>query len=129
MTKRGEIYRCEVCGNIIEVINEAKGELVCCGKPMKLLEEKTADSSTEKHAPFVKKEGDIYIIKIGENTNHPMEKSQKIQWIEIITQEGVMRRYLDAGDEPQAEFKILEEENIIAAREYCNIHGLWLNKY
>ncbi len=124
MTAKKQIYKCEICGNIVEVLHEGKGELVCCGQPMKLYEEKTADSSVEKHVPFIKWEGDRYIVRVGENTAHPMEENHYIEWIELIVDGVSHRRFLKPGDEPQAEFHI-PQGNEVSAREYCNVHGLW----
>lgn len=124
MTKLMEVYKCEVCGNIVEVLHEGAGELVCCGQPMKLLEEKTADTSVEKHVPFVIREDNKYIVRIGENALHPMEEKHYIEWIELIVDGAVYRKYLKPGDAPEAVFEV-PEGNEVLAREFCNIHGLW----
>ena len=126
MTERYEIYKCEICGNIVEVLHPGVGELVCCGQPMKLMEEQTADTSTEKHVPFLEKKDDKYVVRIGENTKHPMEEKHYIEMIEVMTDnDKVLRKYLSPGDEPEAVFDV---DNIVMAREYCNIHGLWSKK-
>jgi len=126
MTERYEIYKCEICGNIVEVLHPGVGELVCCGQPMKLMEEQTADTSTEKHVPFLEKKDDKYVVRIGENTKHPMEEKHYIEMIEVMTDDDkVLRKYLSPGDEPEAVFDV---DNIVIAREYCNIHGLWSKK-
>ena len=126
MTERYEIYKCEICGNIIEVLHAGAGELVCCGQPMKLMEEQTADTSTEKHVPFLEKKDDKYIIRIGENAKHPMEEKHYIEMIELMTDDDrILRKYLSPGDEPEAVFDV---DNITMAREYCSIHGLWSKK-
>ncbi len=126
MTERYEIYKCEICGNIIEVLHAGAGELVCCGQPMKLMEEQTADTSTEKHVPFLEKKDDKYIVRIGENAKHPMEEKHYIEMIEVMTDDDrILRKYLNPGDEPEAVFDV---DNITMAREYCNIHGLWSKK-
>ncbi len=123
-TKRGNVYKCEVCGNIVEVLHEGVGELVCCDQPMKLMEEKTADSSTEKHVPFVKREKDGYLVKVGENTAHPMEENHYIEWIELNVDGNVYIHYLKPGDKPEAFFNVPEGKEVFA-REYCTLHGLW----
>lgn len=126
MTKLGQIYKCEVCGNIIEIIHKGNGELVCCGQPMVLQVEKKEDEGQEKHVPIIKKNNQEILIKVG-NVPHPMETSHFIEWIEIITKSGkVYRKFLKPGDNPKTTFTINEE--IILVREYCNIHGLWSNK-
>jgi superoxide reductase len=125
MTKKSEIYKCEICGNIVEVTNAGIGKLVCCGQEMNLLEGSTADSTTEKHVPFIQKIEGGYKVKVGENINHPMNEKHYIQWIELITDNKVYRKFLTPDDEPQAIFKVDDNEKIISAREYCNIHGLW----
>ncbi|WP_022670370.1 desulfoferrodoxin [Hippea alviniae] len=127
MTKRLQVYKCEICGNIIEVLHEGADALVCCGQPMKLLEEKTADTSTEKHVPFIKREGNAYIVKVGENTAHPMEENHYIEWIELIVDGAVYRKFLKPGDAPEAVFEVSEGKEV-SAREYCNLHGLWEKK-
>ncbi len=127
MTKRMQVYKCEVCGNIVEVLHEGDGELICCGQPMKLLEEKTADSATEKHVPFITRESNKYIVRVGENALHPMEEKHYIEWIELIVDGVVHRRFLKPGDSPEAVFEIPEGKEVWA-REFCNIHGLWVKK-
>ncbi len=127
MTKRGQIYKCEVCGNIVEVIHEGPGELVCCDQPMVLLEEKTADTSTEKHVPFIKREDGKYVVVVGENALHPMEEKHYIEWIELTVDGVVYKKFLNPGDEPKAVFEVPEGKEV-SAREYCNVHGLWVKK-
>ena len=123
MTKKMEIYKCEICGNIVEVLHSGKGELVCCGKPMNLMQEKTEDSSIEKHVPFIIKEDKKITVKVGENTAHPMEEKHYIEWIELLVDGKSYRQFLNPGNKPEAEFLVEGKE--ISAREYCNIHGLW----
>lgn len=122
MTELRQIYKCPVCGNIIEVVHEAGGTLVCCGKPMVLLAENTVDAAVEKHIPVIEKVEGGVLVKIGE-VEHPMLEKHYIEWIEIHTEDKVYRKYLKPGDKPQAEFKV--DEEILYAREYCNVHGLW----
>lgn len=122
MTKRKEVYKCDKCGNIVEVLVEAGGTLVCCGEPMRLLQENTTDGATEKHVPVVEKTADGYRVTVGE-VEHPMTEAHYIQWIELITEDGVLRKYLTPEDKPVAEFKTDAKE--VYAREYCNLHGLW----
>ena len=126
MTKVREVYRCEVCGNIVEVLHAGVGELVCCGQPMKLMVEQTADTSVEKHVPFVEKKDGKVVVRVGENAKHPMEEKHYIEMIEVITNDDrILRKNLSPGDEPEAVFDV---EDITMAREYCNIHGLWSKK-
>ena len=122
MAEKLEIYKCEVCGNIVEVLHSGKGELVCCGQPMKLFKENTTDAAKEKHVPVVEKTGDGFKIKIG-SVAHPMEEKHYIEWIEIIADGKAYRQFLNPGDAPEAFFKI--DAKHVIAREYCNIHGLW----
>ncbi len=119
---KNEIYKCEVCGNIVEVLTVGGGELVCCQKPMILQKENTIDAVTEKHIPIIKQVDDKIIITVGE-TAHPMEDAHYIEWIELIADGKVYRQNLAPGNEPGAEF-CLSAENI-SARAYCNLHGLW----
>ena len=122
MTIQKQVYKCNVCGNIIEVLHAAKGQLVCCGQPMALLQEKTADVGLEKHMPVVETTDGGIKVKVG-STPHPMEKEHYIEWIEVLTDGGSYRRFLKPGGKPEAEFEISPQK--VVAREYCNIHGLW----
>ncbi len=122
MAERLQIYRCEICGNIVEVLHGGKGELVCCGQPMTLLEENTTDAAYEKHVPVVEKTESGYLVKVG-SVAHPMVEEHHIEWIELVADGVSYRRYLKAGDAPEAEFCIRADE--VYAREYCNLHGLW----
>jgi superoxide reductase len=123
MTKIREIYKCNICGNIVEVLHEGVGELVCCNESMELLEEKTEDSSVEKHVPYIEKTSDGVLVKVGQNQDHPMEEKHYIEWIQVIADGEAYRKFLKPGDKPQATFKI--SAGNISAREFCNIHGLW----
>lgn len=125
MTKRMEIYKCELCGNIVEVCNQGAGTLVCCGQNMVLKTESTADATTEKHVPYIEKTEKGYLVKVGQNTAHPMTAEHYIQWIELITDNKIYRKYLNPSEAPEALFILNEDEKVVAAREYCNIHGNW----
>jgi len=122
MTKRLQIYKCEICGNIVEVLHEGQGELVCCGQPMVLLSEKTEDQGNEKHVPVIERTERGVKVKVGAVT-HPMEENHYIEWIQVIADGRVYRKFLNPGDSPEAEFAITPEE--FEAREYCSVHGLW----
>jgi superoxide reductase len=122
MTKRLQIYKCEICGNIVEVIHEGAGELVCCGEPMKLLVENTVDAAKEKHVPVIEKTASGVKVKVG-SVAHPMEEKHYIEWIEIFADGKAYRQFLKPGDTPEAVFDI--KANKIEAREHCNLHGLW----
>lgn len=124
MTKNLEIYKCNHCGNIVEVLHGQGAPLVCCGEEMELLEEKTADTSVEKHVPFIEELEDGYKVRVGENQNHPMLDEHYIEWIELISGNNIYRRELKPNDQPEATFKVEKSDNVIA-REYCNVHGLW----
>ena len=123
MAKFRGIYKCEICGNIVEVLHEGVGALVCCGEEMKVMEEKTQDSSVEKHVPYIEKTGDKIFVKVGQNQDHPMEEKHYIEWIQIFADEKSYRQFLKPGDKPQAIFEIKADK--VTAREYCNVHGLW----
>jgi len=124
MTKQNEVYKCEICGNIVEVLHEASGELVCCGEPMKLLEEKTQDEGQEKHVPVIEKQGDGKIlVKVGE-VPHPMEENHYIEFIEVICDLGNFKYFLKPGDKPEALFYLGNTKDF-TVREFCNVHGLW----
>lgn len=122
MTKRLQIYKCELCGNIVEVLHEGGGELICCGQPMKLQEEKTEEQGKEKHLPVIEKTDKGIRVKVGAVT-HPMEENHYIEWIEVIADGSVYKKFLSPGDSPDADFFINPEK--VEAREYCSIHGLW----
>jgi superoxide reductase len=122
MTKRLQVYKCEICGNIVEVLHEGQGELVCCGEPMKLLVEGAVDAAKEKHVPVVEKTAGGIKVKVG-SVPHPMEEKHYIEWIEVIADGKAYRQFLKPGDVPEATFSIQADQ--ITAREYCNIHGLW----
>lgn len=122
MTEVLEVYKCEICGNIVEVLHSGKGQLVCCGKPMKKFEAKKVEEGREKHLPVIEKMGDRIVVKVG-SVMHPMEEKHYIEWIELIADGVVYRKHLKPGDKPVAEFCVKAEK--VYAREYCNIHGLW----
>ncbi len=122
MTRLNEIYKCGVCGNIVEVMHTGQGELVCCGKPMELLAEKTREEGNEKHLPVVEKTGKGILVKVGK-VPHPMEEKHFIEFIEVIADGKLCRKFLKPGEKPEAGFEI-SAENVVA-REYCTVHGLW----
>ena len=122
MAKRNEVFKCNVCGHIIEVLHEGKGELVCCGQPMKLMTENTTDAAREKHVPVVEKVAGGIKVKVG-SVAHPMEEKHYIEWIEIIADGKSYRQFLAPGQTPEVVFPV--ETTNITAREYCNLHGLW----
>jgi superoxide reductase len=122
MAEKLQIYKCEICGNIVEVLHGGDGELVCCGQPMKNLAAKTADVGKEKHVPVIEKIAGGIKVKVG-SVPHPMEEKHYIEWIEVIADGKAYRQFLKPGEAPEAIFKI--EAKTITAREYCNVHGLW----
>jgi len=122
MTKRLEVYKCEICGNIVEVLNAGDGELVCCGQPMKLMVENTVDAAREKHVPVIEKISGGIKVSVG-SVAHPMEEKHYIQWIELIADGKAYRQFLNPGDKPEAIFSVIATS--LSAREYCNLHGLW----
>ncbi|NOR05041.1 MAG: desulfoferrodoxin [Deltaproteobacteria bacterium] len=122
MTKRLEIYKCELCGNMVEMVHEGKGDLVCCGQPMKLMEENTVDAAKEKHIPVVEKVESGFKVKVG-SVAHPMEEKHYIEWIELIADGRAYRQFLNPGDAPDAIFRV--EADKVTARAYCNIHAPW----
>lgn len=122
MAKLLEIYKCNICGNIVEVQHGGDGELVCCGEPMKNLIAKTEDEGKEKHVPVIQKIEFGYRVKIG-SVPHPMEEKHHIEWIELVADGKAFRQYLKPGQAPEAVFNVDGQE--IYAREYCNVHGLW----
>jgi superoxide reductase len=121
-TKVLQIYKCEVCGNIVEVIHEGVGALVCCGKTMKLYEENTMDAAKEKHVPVIEKIDKGYKVVVG-SIPHPMEDKHYVEWIELLADGKSYREFLKPGQTPEAIFYV--EASQVSVREYCNLHGLW----
>ena len=119
-----EVYKCSICGNMVEVINAGGGILVCCGKEMVLQTENSTDGAVEKHVPVVERNGVKVKVKVGE-VPHPMEDKHYIEWIEILADGISYKKFLKPGEAPEAEFEIPTEVTEIVAREYCNLHGLW----
>jgi superoxide reductase len=125
LTKLSEVYKCEVCGNIVKVVHASGGMLVCCGRPMVLQQEKTVEPGKEKHVPVIGKSGAGILVKVG-SVPHPMEEKHYIEWIEVRSGNAVDVRDLKAGDPPEAEFCITDTN--AKARAYCNVHGLWISR-
>ena len=125
MTELKQVYKCNICGNIVEVLHTGVGTLVCCGQPMELLAEKTEDVGLEKHVPVIEKTEIGYLVKVG-SIPHPMEEKHYIEWIELVADGKSCRKFLKPGEKPEAFFEIKAEK--VSAREYCNIHGLWKSK-
>ena len=122
MAERLEVYKCEICGNIVEVLHGGGGELVCCGQPMVLMVENTVDAAKEKHVPVIEKVSWGIKVKVG-SVAHPMEEKHHIEWVEIIADGKAYRQFLNPGDAPEATFDGAADQ--VTAREYCNLHGLW----
>lgn len=122
MTTLNQVYKCDVCGNIVEVLHTGDGELVCCGQNMVLQEESSVDAAKEKHVPVIEKIKGGVLVTVG-SVEHPMIDTHYIEWIEVITDKKVYRSNLKPGDKPQAEFML--DEDVLYAREFCNIHRLW----
>ena len=122
MTERLQVYKCEVCGNIVEMLHAGAGELVCCGAPMKNYIENTVDAAREKHVPVVEKIAGGFKVKVG-SVPHPMEEKHYIEWIEVIADGKAYRQFLQPGQAPEATFEIQADK--VVAREYCNLHGMW----
>jgi superoxide reductase len=122
MAEKLEVYKCDLCGNIVEVLHGGGGELVCCGQPMKLFTENTVDAAKEKHVPVIEKVDGGFKVKVGD-VPHPMEEKHYIEFVELIADGKVYRQFLNPGEAPEAMFCI--EAAQVSAREYCNLHGLW----
>ncbi len=125
MTEQKQIYKCNVCGNIVEVLHSGEGELVCCGQAMELQQEKSQEEGHEKHVPVIEKTEKGYKIKVS-SVPHPMETEHYIEWMEINADGKSGKKFLKPGDAPEAEF-FVQAENV-SARAYCNVHGLWKSK-
>ena len=120
-----KFYRCAHCGQIVAIVKKTGVPIICCGEPMKKLQEKTADFATEKHVPYVERVDGGVLVKVGKETAHPMELDHYIVMIEILADGIYMRKYLRPGDKPEAFFRT--EAKDITAWEICNKHGLWKN--
>ncbi len=120
--QRLQVFKCDKCGNIVEMLAAGKGELVCCGEPMKLLAENTTDAAQEKHVPVIEKIPGGYKVKVG-SVPHPMEEKHYIQWIELVAGDRAYLEFLKPGAAPEATFMV--EAEAVTAREYCNLHGHW----
>lgn len=128
MTEKMQIYKCSICGNVIEVLHEGAGELVCCGEPMELLKEKSQEMAAEHHVPVVEKQEEKMFVKIGKS-EHPSNEEHYIEFIEVFSPDKkyMKRKHLKAGEKPELELKPVYKE--ITMRAYCNIHGLWGGQY
>ncbi len=122
MTQRMEIYKCETCGNIVEMVHAGNGELVCCNVAMRHVVENTVDAAKEKHVPVITRIADGFKVNVG-SVAHPMEEKHYIEWIEVIADGKAYRQFLKPGDAPEATFTLKATQ--LTAREYCNLHGLW----
>lgn len=123
MTSRADVYKCGVCGNIVEVVHASGGTLSCCGAEMKRVAENTVDASKEKHVPVIERLPNGIKVTVG-SVLHPMEEKHLIEWIELVVGDKVLRQYLKPGQPPVAVFEGVTETAVVA-REYCNLHGLW----
>lgn len=117
-----QVYKCEECGNIVELIRAGGGKLVCCNQPMVLMEENTTDAAQEKHVPVIEKIDGGIKVTVG-SVPHPMQQDHYIDWIEVIADGKACRQFLKTDDAPEAVFKV--ESDAVTARAYCNLHGLW----
>lgn len=124
MTELKQIYKCNLCGNIVEVTHASGGTLVCCGQPMVLLTENTVDAAVEKHIPVIEKLENEVLVKVG-SVEHPSLENHYIEWIELHFNNKVYRKFLKPGDKPQARFKVCDTNLEYTAKAYCNLHGLW----
>ena len=124
MTKLNGIYRCNLCGNIVEVLVEGNRQLVCHEQDMELLEEKQSDVGSEKHVPIIERDGDKIVVKVGE-VPHPMIEEHHICFVELFVGDKVYRKILNTGNEPKGVFEVCADIDYLKAREYCNVHGLW----
>jgi superoxide reductase len=122
MTERLQVYKCEVCGNIVTVLHASGGALVCCGQPMKLMAPNSVDAAKEKHVPVIEREGGKIKVKVG-SVPHPMEDKHFIEWVMVKAGDGLCLAFLKPGAAPAAEFELKADR--VEAFEYCNLHGYW----
>ncbi len=124
LNQRLQVLKCDICGNIVEIMHGGNGTLVCCGKDMKMFVENTTDAAKEKHVPIAKKTATVISVKVGD-VAHPMEDKHYIEWIEVVSGQQVYRKYLKPGEKPEASFEVKDSASNTFTREYCNLHGLW----
>jgi len=122
---RSQVYLCQECGAIVEILVPGEASLVHCGKPMELLEEQTAPAAEEKHVPVIEKVDGGFKVTVG-SSPHPMTDRHWIEWIDLIADGKTYRQFLDPGDKPEAVFCVDAKE--VSAREHCNLHGLWKDR-
>jgi superoxide reductase len=126
MTTRGQVWKCNICGNVVEVLHEGADALVCCGEPMNLMDVKEMEEGTEKHKPVIDVDEDGIVVRVG-SVSHPMDEDHYIEWVEISTEKGTAKKFLKPGDAPVAKFPVKVDISKVSARTYCNVHGLWKN--
>ena len=122
MPKLNEVYKCDVCGNIVEVLHAGPAALTCCNQKMTLMSENTVDAAVEKHVPVIEVGADSITVKVG-SVAHPMQDEHFIEWIELIADGTAYRRFRQPGMAAEAVFCLQADK--VTAREHCNIHGLW----
>ena len=121
-TEKLQVYKCNVCGNMVEMVHAGAGKLVCCNQPMELQQAGTTDAAQEKHVPVVEKADGGIKVTVG-SVAHPMEDEHSIEWIEAVVDGKAYRQFLDPGQAPEAFFPVNGDQ--VTVREYCNLHGLW----
>ena len=122
MSKKLGVYKCDICGNVVEVLTEGGADVMCCGQNMTLQTENTTDAAVEKHVPVIEKQDGGYRVTVG-STAHPMTDAHWIEWIELSFGNAVYRQFLNPTDKPEAFFPVMADG--VSARAYCNLHGLW----
>ncbi len=125
MPQLNEVYKCELCGNIVEMLHGGPGALTCCNQKMVLMAENTVDAAVEKHVPVIEIGADSITVKVG-SVEHPMQDEHYIEWIELLADGKVYRQNLQPGQAPVATFPVIAQA--VTAREYCNLHGHWSAK-
>lgn len=123
MTNLNDLYKCNICGHVIEILQTGSLTLTCCSQPMEKLEAKTEDTGKEKHVPVIEATETGILVKVG-SVEHPMEEKHSIRFIEVLTKDKVFRALLKPGQKPAAEFAV-DRDAVVEVREYCNLHGLW----
>ena len=121
--KKTKFYICTTCRNTVEMIYDTDIKLFCCGEEMQELAANTVEASGEKHIPAVKVGEGSVEVNVG-SVNHPMEEVHWIEWVQLVTDKGSYRRWLNPGEAPNVRF-LLGEERPVAVYAYCNLHGLW----
>lgn len=122
-------FICKPCGNLVATVNYTGKKLCCCNREMVELVPNVTDASAEKHTPSVKQRGNTVTVYVGEAAGgHPMDKDHSVSWVSLVTDKGNQRKVLNPDEKPEAVFYIGDDERVVKAFAFCNLHGLWVTE-